>query len=125
MRLLTLFALCFIAVPALACEGFQNSMSALEHSMGIEVPDTRAASNSREIEFHGEKLTVIARNVVGQSAASALGVYQFKDGQWQLIKSITASSAAAITYKQSNDQIVFYPINSRLALLTLTARDLV
>lgn len=126
MRIWLTITLCLISIPVMACEGFQHSMSALEHAMGIEAPaETQAAEHSREVLFQGEKLTFIARRDTDNKSAASLGVYQFKDGAWYLLKSITAPSAGTITYQQSQNSITFYPDNNRLALLTLTARDLV
>ena len=124
-QFLSLLTLCLIALPASACEGFQNTMSALEHAVGIETMSAAVPMDTREVTFQGQKLSFITRTRADASGPVNLGVYQLKDGQWHLIKSVTTPPASAITYQQSAQVITFYPRDSRHALLSVRAQDLI
>ena len=123
--LLSLITLSLLAAPVMACEGFKNSISALERAVGLESMNTSAASDTREVSFQGKTLSFITRTRTDALGPVNLGVYQLKNGNWHLIKSVATPAAAQITYQQSAEAITFYPRDSRNPLLSVSAQDLI
>ncbi len=109
----------------MACDGFKNSISALERAVGIESMNTGGASDTREVSFQGQTLSFITRTRTDALSPVNLGIYQLKDGQWHLIKSVATPPSSQITYQQSAEAITFYPRDSRNPLLNVTAQDLI
>ena len=147
MRLLLvlLFSLLPVSSRAEPCEGFNNTMEALEVAMAE--PKTSEAfpataffveefSSFDELKkwahgstwggFQGHKLALAFRSYTSGVISSDIAVYQQVEGKWVLIKTHppVMQMQSRIVRKVFDDKIIFHSENSDEALLVLTAKDL-
>lgn len=154
MRLLLvlLFSLLPVSSRAEPCEGFNNTMEALEVAMAE--PKTSEAfpataffveefssfdelkkwahgstwggGNAEQIDFQGHKLALAFRSYTSGVISSDIAVYQQVEGKWVLIKTHppVMQMQSRIVRKVFDDKIIFHSENSDEALLVLTAKDL-
>lgn len=146
-----LAALVLSSFSALAepCKGFTDSMAQLEMAVLKSDPNSHQTSQPfrtqfltrieleewaqgstfgggtiTEINFQGETLLMVSRSYTSGIKSADLAVYQFNQGEWDLIKTYPQITGSWIDADAYADKIVFRRDDGKNALVVLTPQDL-